>query len=78
MTNPRRWREGDSPQAAFIKAYPKLDDALNKQAWALTAPRLSSDPPAVDAGQYVTFAAFMNSKGLIDDVEPVSRYIGMP
>lgn len=66
----------DDAWAAFIKAYPKLDDSLNKQAWALTTPRLASDPPAVDAGRYTTFAEFLKSKGLIDHVEPVARYIG--
>ena len=68
----------DEAWAAFIKAYPKLDDTLNKQAWALTVARLSSDPPAVDAGRYAAFATFMKSKGLIDHAEPVSRYIGTP
>ena len=64
--------------AAFITAYPKLDDMLNKQAWALTVPRLASDPPAIDASRYAAFAAFMKGKGLIDRVEPVARYIGEP
>jgi putative hydroxymethylpyrimidine transport system substrate-binding protein len=68
----------DEAWAAFIKAYPKLDDALNRQAWALTVPRLSSDPPAVDPGRYSAFADFLKSKGLIDRVEPVTRYIGSP
>lgn len=66
----------DEAWAAFVKSYPKLDDDLNKRAWALTVPRLASDPPAVDAVRYATFADFMKSKGLIDHVEPVSRYIG--
>ena len=30
---------------SFIKAYPKLDDELNRQAWTETIPRLSPDPP---------------------------------
>ena len=44
---------------AFIKAYPKLDDDLNRQAWAATIPRLSSDPAAVNAARYITFAEFI-------------------
>ena len=66
----------DDAWAAFIKAYPKLDDALNKAAWAATLPRLSADPAAVDPVRYATFADFMKRKGLIDHVEPLERYIG--
>jgi putative hydroxymethylpyrimidine transport system substrate-binding protein len=68
----------DDAWATFIKAYPKLDDALNKQAWALTVPRLASDPPAVDEDRYTAFAEFMKRKGLIDHVETVTRYVGAP
>ena len=66
----------DDAWAAFIKAYPKLDDALNKSAWAATLPRLSADPAATDPVRYATFADFMKRKGLIDHVEPLARYIG--
>ena len=62
--------------ALFVKANPKLDDALNKQAWADTLPRLQATPRAVDAARYVRFGAYMKAKGLIDKVEPVARYIG--
>ena len=60
----------------FIKAYPKLDDDLNRQAWIDTVPRLDHDPAAVDPQRYIRFGAFMKEKGLIKDVEPVDRYIG--
>ena len=69
----------DHPEEAwdsFVKAYPKLDDELDKQAWAATIPRLSSDPAAVDPVRYATFAGFLKAKGLIDHVEPIERYIG--
>ncbi len=66
----------DEAWGSFVKAYPKLDDELNKQAWAATIPRLSSDPAAVDAVRYATFAEFLKAKGLIDHVEPIERYIG--
>lgn len=66
----------DEAWAMFIKAYPKLDDALNKQAWSDTVPRLASDPAAVDPARYTRFAEFMKSKGLINAVEPVENYIG--
>jgi putative hydroxymethylpyrimidine transport system substrate-binding protein len=62
--------------ALFIKAYPKLDDDLNRQAWIDTVPRLTASPAAVDPARYTRFAEFMKAKGLIDKVEPVERYIG--
>ena len=62
--------------AMFIKAYPKLDDDLNRQAWTDTIPRLAADPAAVDPERYKRFGAFMKSKGLIQTVEPIERYIG--
>jgi len=62
--------------AAFVKAYPKLDDALDKAAWGATIPRLAADPAAVDAQRYAAFAEFMKRKELIDHVETLDRYIG--
>ena len=62
----------------FIKAYPKLDDALNRQAWIDTVPRLAADPAAVDVGRYARFAEFMKASGLIKTVEPVENYVGTP
>jgi putative hydroxymethylpyrimidine transport system substrate-binding protein len=62
--------------ASFIKAYPKLDDALNKRAWADTLPRFQASPKAVDPDRYLAVAEFMRQAGVIDKVEPVERYIG--
>jgi putative hydroxymethylpyrimidine transport system substrate-binding protein len=61
---------------SFIRAYPKLDDELNRRAWALTLPRFQASPRAVDPERYSGFAEFMKAGGLIDKVEPVERYIG--
>ena len=61
--------------AMFIKAYPKLDDELNKAAWADTLPRLAAAPRAVDLARYVRFGEYMKGKGLIETVEPVERYV---
>lgn len=69
----------NNPQAAwemFIKAHPKLNDTLNKRAWADTVPRLQISPRAVDRNRYERFARFMKARGLIDKIEPVERYIG--
>jgi putative hydroxymethylpyrimidine transport system substrate-binding protein len=62
--------------ASFIKAYPKLDDALNKRAWADTLPRFQASPKAVDPDRYLAIAEFMRQAGVIDKVEPIERYIG--
>ena len=66
----------DEAWAAFVKAYPKLDDKLNRSAWDATIPRLSTDPAATDPERYASFAAFMKARGLIDKVEPIERYVG--
>ena len=59
----------------FIQAYPKLDDALNRQAWTDTLPRLAASPRAVDLRRYVRFGNYMKARGLIDVVEPVGKYV---
>ena len=64
----------DSAWAAFVKANPKLDDELNKTAWADTLNRLAASPAALDGARYARFAQFMKDRGLIDAIQPVSRY----
>lgn len=61
---------------AFIKAYPKLDDALNRQAWIDTLRRFQASPAAVDPARYTRFAEFLKRAGLIETVEPAARYVG--
>ncbi|SOC37608.1 putative hydroxymethylpyrimidine transport system substrate-binding protein [Rhizobium subbaraonis] len=56
------------PQEAwqlFIKAYPDLDDALNRQAFTDTLPRFAKRPAALDRGRYERFGAFLKDGGLI-------------
>ncbi|MCW6509727.1 ABC transporter substrate-binding protein [Lichenifustis flavocetrariae] len=65
----------DDAWAMFIKAYPKLDDALNKQAWTDTLPRLAQDPAAVDYGRYTRLADYLKAKGLLKATEPVDSYV---
>lgn len=50
----------------FIRAYPQLDDALNKQAWIDTLPRFAKRPAALDRSRYARFGAFMAESGLIE------------
>jgi len=51
--------------ALFIKAYPNLDDELNKAAFFDTLPRFAKRPAALDRARYVRFGAFMTKMGLI-------------
>jgi putative hydroxymethylpyrimidine transport system substrate-binding protein len=60
----------------FIKAYPKLDDELNRRAWRDTLPRFQAAPKAVDPDRYKAVAEFMLAFGIIKQVEPIERYIG--
>ena len=60
--------------AAFIEAYPNLDDELNKRAWADTLPRFAKRPAALDKGRYERFAAFMHENGLIKEPVAVETY----
>jgi putative hydroxymethylpyrimidine transport system substrate-binding protein len=62
----------------FVKAYPKLDDALNKQAWSDSMSRLAASPAAVDPVRYNRYAQFLLAMGLIKKIEPIERYIGGP
>jgi putative hydroxymethylpyrimidine transport system substrate-binding protein len=63
---------------AFIKAFPKLDDRLNRQAWIDTLPRFAHAPAALDARKYERFATFMKDKGLIDQIAPLGSYAIVP
>jgi putative hydroxymethylpyrimidine transport system substrate-binding protein len=66
----------DNAWQLFVKAYPKLDDALNKEAWSQSLPRLAASPAAVDRIRYSRYAQFLQAMGLISKVEPIERYIG--
>lgn len=58
----------------FIKAYPDLDDELNRRAWGDTLPRFALRPAALDSGRYARFAAFLVEQGMIPEALPVARY----
>jgi len=63
------------PQEAwqlFAKAYPNLDDELNRTAFFDTLPRFAKRPAALDQGRYQRFAAFMQETGLIKAAPPVA------
>ena len=55
----------------FIKAYPNLDDALNKQAFFDTLPRFAKRPAALDRARYTRFGTFMQDMQLIKQAPAV-------
>jgi putative hydroxymethylpyrimidine transport system substrate-binding protein len=56
----------DESWKLFVRAYPDLDDALNRQAWTDTLPRFAKRPSALDRARYARFGAFMAESGLIE------------
>ena len=60
----------------FIKAYPDLDDALNRQAWKDTLPRFALRPAAFDENRYKQFSLFLSGHGLIGQVQENSELRG--
>ena len=58
----------------FLKAYPDLDNELNRRAWVDTLPRFAKRPAALDRGRYERFAKFMKDAGLIKEIVPLDRY----
>ncbi|MBA8877442.1 ABC transporter substrate-binding protein [Phyllobacterium myrsinacearum] len=61
----------DESWALFIKAYPDLDNALNRQAWTDTLPRFAKRPAALDRSRYERLGVFMHDAGLIKSVPKV-------
>lgn len=49
----------------FIKAYPNLDDELNKTAFFDTLPRFAKRPMALDHNRYTAFGQFMQDMKLV-------------
>jgi len=64
----------DEALADFLKAYPDLDNELNRRAWVDTLPRFAKRPSALDSGRYERFATFMKESGLIKTIPPLESY----
>jgi putative hydroxymethylpyrimidine transport system substrate-binding protein len=61
----------DDAWQLLIKAYPNLDDKLNRQAFTDSLPRFAKRPAALDHARYERFGAFMAESGLIEKAPPV-------
>nr|WP_321985186.1 ABC transporter substrate-binding protein [uncultured Lichenicoccus sp.] len=68
-----RAKPGDA-WALFLKAYPDLDDSLNKQAWDYTIPYFAVDPAALDTHKYQVFADFLTARKVIGQSPPLASY----
>ena len=55
----------------FIKAYPNLNDELNKTAFFDTLPRFAKRPMALDHNRYAAFGAFMQDMKLLSKAPEV-------
>lgn len=65
----------NKPEASwqlYTKAFPNLDDELNKRAFADTLPRFAKRPAALDKTRYKRFADFMLESGLVKTAPKVS------
>lgn len=61
----------DEALGLFLKAYPDLDNELNRKAFVDTLPRLAKRPAALDRARYQRFGTFMAESGLIPKVPAV-------
>ena len=64
----------DQAWASFTRAYPDLDDELNRRAWRDTLPRFALRPGALDHARYARFAKFLAEQGLIKAPLAVEAY----
>ncbi|KOF12985.1 ABC transporter ATP-binding protein [Ensifer adhaerens] len=63
----------DDAWKLFIKAYPNLDDELNRSAFTDTLPRFAKRPAALDRGRYERFGAFLAEGRLIGQAPAVDE-----
>ncbi|MFD1744971.1 ABC transporter substrate-binding protein [Rhizobium helianthi] len=57
----------------FLKAYPDLDNELNRKAFTDTLPRFAKRPAALDTARYQRFGSFMADSGLVAKAPEVSE-----
>lgn len=62
----------------IIKAYPSLNDELNRRAYQDTLPRFAASPAAFDSLRYQRFADYMQAAGLVKTLPKLSSYAHAP
>lgn len=68
----------DEAWSGFVADHPELNDDLNRQAWALTLPRLAASPAALDPARFERVAAFLKAAGLIEKAGSAADYAALP
>ncbi len=58
----------------FLKAYPDLDNKLNRDAWDFTVPYFAADPAALDISKYKRFQDYLVKLGLLKTALPISHF----
>jgi putative hydroxymethylpyrimidine transport system substrate-binding protein len=64
----------DEALAMFLKSHTDLDDALDRESFALTLPRFAKRPAALDVGRYERFAQFLLQNKLIKAAPAIDKY----
>src|SRR3954470_5853208 len=64
----------DEALAMFLKSHVDLDDALDRESFALTLPRFAKRPAALDVGRYERFAQFLLQNKLIKAAPAIDKY----
>lgn len=64
----------DEARDIFLRAYPDLDDTLNRQAFADTVPRLAKRPGALDRARTERFTRFLVERGVVPRAPPLDTY----
>jgi len=59
----------------IIKSHPELNDTLNRRAFFATLPYFAKKPDKINSAEWRTFIAFMQKKGAIKTIHPLSDYV---
>jgi putative hydroxymethylpyrimidine transport system substrate-binding protein len=59
----------------FSINHPELDNEFNHKAWLATVSYFADDPHAINNRTFMEFAKFMQAKGLISKVQPMTTYL---
>jgi putative hydroxymethylpyrimidine transport system substrate-binding protein len=64
----------DDAWKLFIRAYPDLDDKLNRDAWFFTVPYFAADPAALDTEKYARVGEFLVQAKVIPAAPPLDSF----
>ncbi len=64
----------DEAWKLFVKAYPDLDNALNRRAWNYTLPYFAADPASFDRHKYEVFGQYLVDHHILAKAPAVADY----